>query len=122
MPHTYTLPFPPSVNAIWRAVAARVVLSAQARAWLKAAHNALPTGRIAPPLRGRLEVAITLHAPAAMGAKAWDIFNREKLLCDFLTKERVWLDDSQIDVGHVYRGAPDSGRGRVTIEIREIVR
>lgn len=116
----YRLPFPPSVNRIWRAVLGRIVLSADARKWLKAATAALPAGRVPPPLTGRLRVRLVLHAPRTMGRKAWDVFNREKLVCDLLTKQRVWLDDSQIDEGQVVRGPPDSGPGFVEIYIEEI--
>lgn len=116
---TYRLPFPPSVNRIWRAVLGRVVLSAAARKWLKAAGNALPPGRVVP-LRGRLHVTLKLHAPAKLRGKAWDVFNREKLLCDLLTKQRVWIDDSQIDVGTIVRGTPDTGAGFVVVTIFEV--
>lgn len=118
---TYRLPFPPSINRIWRALGGRVVLSVLARTWLKAAHNAMPPGRVPAPLQGRLRVDITLCAPRSLRGKAWDIFNREKLLCDFLTKQRVWRDDSQIDKGTIERGAPDpAGAGYVEITIKEL--
>ena len=116
----YRLPFPPSVNRIWRAVAGRVVLSAAARAWKKTAANALPTGHVVP-LTGRLRVTLMLYPPARLKNKAWDVFNREKLLCDLLTEQRVWLDDSQIDCGIVVRGAPDAGAGYVDVMIQELL-
>jgi crossover junction endodeoxyribonuclease RusA len=113
------LPFPPSVNRIWRALGVRVVLSAEARAWKKAAVNVLPTGRVVP-LRGRLRVTLLLCAPAKLRNKPWDVFNREKLLCDLLTAQRVWIDDSQIDHGIVLRGTVDAGAGFVDVLIEEI--
>jgi crossover junction endodeoxyribonuclease RusA len=116
---SFRLPFPPSVNRIWRALGGRVVLSGPARAWKIKAANALPAGRVVP-LRGRLAVLLTLHAPAKLENKPWDVFNREKLLCDLLTEQRVWLDDSQIDDGRVKRGAVDSGAGYVDVLIEEI--
>lgn len=116
----YRLPFPPSVNRIWRAFGGRLILSAAAREWKKLAVNALPSGRVVP-LRGRLHVTLVLHAPAALRNKAWDVFNREKLLCDLLTAQRVWLDDSQIDHGEVIRGGVDDGPGFVEVIIEEFV-
>lgn len=98
---TLTLPWPPSVNKIWRAVAGRIVLSAAARQYAIRAANALPTGHVAP-LRGRLKVRMELFPPAGVNSK-WDIGNREKCVCDVLTKQRVWLDDSQIDDLHIIR-------------------
>ena len=115
---TLRLPFPPSLNRIWRAVQGRVVLSAAAREWKRAAVNALPRGRVPPPLAGRLIVTLHLCPPAKLANKALDIANREKLLCDLLTEQRVWLDDSQIDVMLIVRGLPDE-KGFVDILIQE---
>jgi crossover junction endodeoxyribonuclease RusA len=114
---TLRLPFPPSLNRIWRAVAGRVVLSLLARDWLRAGGNVLPTGRV-EPLRGRLHVTLYLSPPPRVAAGAWDIANREKLLCDLLTKQHVWLDDSQIDSMAILRGEP-SADGYVDILINE---
>lgn len=113
----FRLPFPPSLNRIWRAVAGRIVLSSAARQWLKAAPASLPVGRVVP-LTGRLRVEATLCAPRTLRNKAWDIMNREKLLCDLLTKQRVWLDDSQVDSFTAIRGEYDeTGAGYVDIFI-----
>ena len=114
---TLTMPWPPSVNRIWRAFGGRIILSLLARNYAKAAAKALPTGRIQAPLTGRLLVWLTMHPPAKMAkGRAWDIANREKCLCDAMTKQRVWLDDSQIDAMVILRGVPcDTGRVDVTI-------
>lgn len=114
---TLRLPWPPSLNRIWRAVNNRVILSATARAYATAAANALPPGRV-DPLRGRLTVTLQMCPPSTMGAKRFDIANREKLLCDTLTKQRVWLDDEQIDTMLIVRGEP-SEKGHVDILIQE---
>lgn len=114
------LPFPPSLNRIWRAVAGRIVLSKLARQWISDAPAHLPRGRVVP-LSGRLRVDMTLCAPQSLRGKAWDIMNREKLLCDLLTKQRVWLDDSQVDSFLIERGEYDeTGRGYVDILITTI--
>jgi crossover junction endodeoxyribonuclease RusA len=117
----YTLPFPPSLNRLYRAVAGRVVLSETARKWKLEAFNAMPLGAVPAPLTGRLIVDMNLIAPAALTNKDWDICNREKLMCDFLTDQRVWLDDSQIDEMTIRREAPhaDFPKGVVDIFIRE---
>lgn len=112
----YRLPWPPSLNRIWRAVAGRIVLSKAAREWKVTAANALPTGRV-EPLRGRLVVWLHLCPPA--GARKLDIANREKLLCDTLTEQRVWLDDEQIDVLVIVRGEQHD-KGYVDIAITEL--
>lgn len=114
---TLRLPWPPSLNRIWRAVNNRIILSESARKYVTAAAHALPLGRV-EPLRGRLIVTMALSAPARLGAKAWDIANREKLLIDMLTKQRIWLDDSQIDTMVIMRSEP-SETGYVDILIKE---
>lgn len=115
---TLTLPWPPSVNRIWRAVAGRVVLSEPARRYAITCANALPTGRVVP-LRGRLRVVMTLHAPSAQAKSRYDIANREKHVFDVLTRQRVWLDDSQIDELTILRAEP-RGAGVAILHIHEL--
>lgn len=112
------LPWPLSLNRLWRAVGGRVLLSADARACVRAIANALPRGRIPPPLTGRLAVQITLCPPKSESDARWDVANREKLICDALTKQRVWADDSQIDWISLARGpAFASGCALVRIDV-----
>lgn len=116
-----TMPWPPSVNRIWRAVGGRVILSKAARTYKARAARLLPTGRVPAPLTGRLLVWLTMHPPDKLtrSGKPWDIANREKLLCDALTHQRVWLDDSQIDALVILRGEPCAA-GRVEVTIHTI--
>lgn len=116
-----TMPWPPSVNAIWRVFGGRIILSSKARDYAKQVARALPPGRVPPPMTGRLWVWLVMNPPARMargkrGGETWDIANREKCLCDALTKQRVWLDDSQIDVMVIQRGQP-AGLGSVDVTI-----
>jgi crossover junction endodeoxyribonuclease RusA len=117
----FTLPFPPSLNRIYRAVAGRIILSEPARKWKADAFRAMPAGAVPPPLEGRLIVNLNLIAPAKLEDKAWDICNREKLISDFLTEQRVWLDDSQIDEMSIMRATTraDFPKGIVDIRVRE---
>ena len=114
-----TLPWPPSLNRIWRAVGGKILLSLIARNYKRAAAAALPVGRVPPPLTGRLLVWMTLHPPVKLAGARWDIANREKLMIDTLTEQRVWLDDSQIDAMVILRGEP-SGAGRVELTIHTL--
>lgn len=116
-----SVPWPPSVNRIWRAVAGRIILALVARQYKKQFSAALPTGRVPKPLTGRLEVWLTMNPPDKLAAsgKDWDIMNREKILCDCMTKQRVWLDDSQIDTMVITRGSP-CPKGRVDVTIHTI--
>ncbi len=114
-----TLPWPPSLNRIYRAAGKGIKLAEVARKYKKAATAALPVGRVPPPLTGRLLVWMTLHPPLKLANARWDIANREKLMIDCLTEQRVWLDDSQIDAMVILRGTP-SGAGRVELTIHTL--
>lgn len=114
-----TLPWPPSVNRIWRALLGRVVLSEAARKYGVKLANALPTGPVGAPMRGRLAVTMLMCPPTSLKNRAHDIANREKCMIDGLTKQRIWLDDSQIDMMLIARGAP-CDEGRVEMLIQEI--
>jgi crossover junction endodeoxyribonuclease RusA len=98
-----TLPWPPSLNRIYRAVSGRVVLSEEGRKYALQVSNALPTGHV-EPLEGRLHVSIVFCPPEKLAGKKWDLCNREKIFCDALTKCRVWLDDEQVDSIEMRRG------------------
>jgi crossover junction endodeoxyribonuclease RusA len=114
--HAYRLPWPPSVNRMWRALArGKSVLSREGRDYFKTAVNSLPYGRITR-LDGRLVVWLRLCAPTG---RSYDIDNRVKAVLDVLTHGGVWHDDSQVDELHVSREAPD-GAGRVEVFIQEI--
>jgi crossover junction endodeoxyribonuclease RusA len=112
------LPWPPSLNSIWRAVGGRVKLSEKARAYKLRCANALPTGRVVP-FTGRLAVTMTLNPPEKLDGVVWDLANREKLLFDTLTEQRVWVDDGQIDALAFMRGVP-GGAGCVELAIQEL--
>lgn len=114
-----TLPWPPSLNRIYRAAGKGIKLAEVARDYKRAASAALPVGRVPPPLTGRLLVWMTLHPPLNLAGSRWDIANREKLMIDCLTAQRVWLDDSQIDALVMLRGEP-SGAGRVELTIQTL--
>ena len=51
-------------------------------------------------------MTLLLCPPKYYGKRKWDIANREKILADFLTSQKVWIDDSQIDTWIIVRGAP----------------
>ena len=114
------LPWPPSVNRIWRAFGGRIILAAISRKFYREAAAALPKGRIGPPLTVPVLVWIELHPPASMGRRRWDLANREKLLCDALTKQRIWHDDSQIDAIVLVRRPSVDKRGQAVVTIQTL--
>lgn len=71
----------------------------------------------AQALEGRLKVTLYASAP---GLNLRDMDNVTKAPLDALTKAKVWLDDSQIDVQSVVR-APVTCGGRVLVVIEELL-
>jgi crossover junction endodeoxyribonuclease RusA len=116
-----TLPWPPSMNRLYRAVAGRVLLSEEGRRYALQVSNSLPTGHVSP-LTGRLTVELVFCPPEKLVDKSWDIANREKVFCDALTKCRFWLDDDQIDDLRMVRGPAVSTypSGAVFLSVTEV--
>lgn len=118
----FTLPYPPSLNRIWRAivtrrrgkVVARILLSLDGRAYRQKviAHVA---GLDLPALPGGARLALHLHACAPDRRKR-DLSNIPKALEDALTHAQLWADDSLIDDLRVTRG-PITRPGHVLVTI-----
>jgi len=82
---TFLLPWPPSVNGMWRAVQGRNILSQRYRLWRDAASKALAIQRPKHVL-GPVSVAIELTPP---DARAYDLDNRVKPILDLLVASAV---------------------------------
>ncbi|MBI0447198.1 RusA family crossover junction endodeoxyribonuclease [Deinococcus sp. DB0503] len=109
-----SLPFPPSVNRMWRSVQGRNILSAAGREYRKAGLASLDPQRLACwPRTGRLSVSVTLCPP---DARRRDVDNYLKAVLDLLTHGGVYVDDSQIDRLTITRGPVEKG-GRVIVEV-----
>lgn len=114
-PLVLRLPWPPSLNNLYPTCNGRRVLSREGKAFHLRAVAAIRVQRgNAEPLRGRVAVSITLHAP---DRRRYDISNRVKAIEDVLTQAGVWADDAQIDDERTRRGAPVP-EGRAVVEIR----
>ena len=114
------LPFPPSVNAYWRApnkgpLAGRHLVSAEGRKYQSAACAAIieQLRRLPKPSTEQAAVEITLYPP---DARRRDLDNYNKALFDALTHAGVWEDDSQVKRMLVEWG-PVVPKGRVEITI-----
>ena len=109
------LPWPPSVNAYWRAFRGRTILSAEGRAYRAAAQFARRSDRDA--ITGRLHVRLNLYPP---DARRRDVDNSCKATLDALAHAGVYGDDSQIDYLEVVRCAIDREQPRVEVEVVEL--
>lgn len=112
-----TLPWPPSVNRIWRRVGNKTILSAEGRSYRELVGQHCLIKRIAGKrLAGRLSVKILVNPPNNIRR---DIDNLAKVPLDALTHAAVWLDDSQIDELYIRRDEIKKG-GFITIQITEL--
>jgi crossover junction endodeoxyribonuclease RusA len=109
------LPYPPSVNHIWRRVGPRTVISREGRRYRTDVCAALAAMRV-PRMDGRLAVRVTFCPP---DHRRRDLDNVQKALLDALAKGGAYRDDSQIDRLEVDRGPVLSG-GMVEVQITEV--
>ena len=106
------LPFPPSVNAMWRTprsgpLAGRTMLSKDGRKYREAVQQALVLQCVA--LRGIADrVAVEIEARMPDRRKR-DLDNLPKAVLDALTHAGLWADDEQIDDLRVWRAPQLSG-------------
>lgn len=114
---TINLPWPPSVNRIWRRVGNKTILSAEGREFRKVVQGICAINGISgKKMAGRLSVCITANPP---DRRKRDIDNLQKAPLDALTHAAVWEDDSQIDELLIRRDSIVSG-GSIQITINEI--
>nr|WP_304523451.1 RusA family crossover junction endodeoxyribonuclease [Deinococcus arboris] len=125
---SFALPFPPSLNSIWRAAlvpckpkkpgappwAARVLLSQEGRAYRRAVRDVIRALN-SPTTPPGARLALHLHT-CAPDRRARDLSNLPKALEDALTHAGVWADDSLIDELRVTRGPVVPG-GQVQVTI-----
>lgn len=113
-----TLPYPPSVNAIWRNLVingrSRTVMSKEGKEYRKAAHAALTEAGISAPLVGEVSVELHVYRPRKIG----DLDNTAKAVLDAL-KGRVFVDDSQVVELHMHRH-DDKTHPRVEVSVSEV--
>ena len=111
------LPWPPSVNRVWRNIKGKTLLSAEGRSYRELVGQRCLIKRIAGKrLAGRLSVKILVNPPNKIRR---DIDNLAKVPLDALTHAAVWLDDSQIDELYIRRDEIKKG-GFITIQITEL--
>lgn len=113
------LPFPPSMNSIWRAVPNRgMILSRAGRKYREDALWVISTQHgDQKPLTGRLEVVIEVFVP---DRRKRDLSNIPKAVEDAITKAgTIWLDDEQIDDLRVVRREVTKP-AEVIVHIREL--
>lgn len=108
----YEIPWPPSMNRLWRAVGGRVILSKEGREYYARAREVLT-----PQVKFRHEAQVRVHVDFyPPDRRRRDLDNLLKAVLDAGTKCGVWRDDSQVIEIHARRMAPTEG-GLVVMEV-----
>lgn len=102
------LPYPPSVNRMWRTVNGRMILSAEGRKYRLSCR-----GRVLDSI-GTDRARVTIHAWMP-DARRRDIDNLLKAALDVLTHSGLWQDDEQIDDLHIIRAGIDRVAPRIEV-------
>jgi len=115
----FSLPFPPSVNHTWmRGAGKRLYSNPKVKAFHTESSLVIDAFRktlfFCEPLKEKLGVKITLHEK---DARRRDIDNYTKSIFDVITKNQIWLDDSQVDELVVARGERSKDYPCVDIKI-----
>lgn len=108
---TFTVPYPPSLNAYYRTWKGRVLISAEGRAYRTSCQRRLAMLGL-KRMEGPVAVRIHVHRPRRVG----DLDNTLKCLLDSLNG-MAWADDSQVVDLHAIRH-DDAANPRVEVEIR----
>ena len=115
---TVTIPLPPSVNAMYRALGrggkGRNILSREARAFYEHAVPLVMQQAHGWFVTGDCEVAVALWFP---DRRRCDIDNRSKRCLDCMTKAGVYSDDSQVRRLIIERMGVDKGCPRAEVTI-----
>ena len=108
------LPFPPSVNHLWRRVGNRTIVSREGRSYRTAVRRVL-LARGVRPIEGRLAVEIDVHPP---DRRRRDLDNIQKALLDSMAHGGAYADDAQIDrLTVIRRGVVAGGKVRVRLAL-----
>lgn len=111
----FRLPMPPSVNACYRAVNGRTILSKGYRAWREKATEAAQAVSYDRAGDRPVSVFIRLYADSR---RRYDIDNRTKPVLDLLELLEVFDDDSQVERLHVRKHQPlGTGKGRCDVVV-----
>jgi crossover junction endodeoxyribonuclease RusA len=112
-----TLPIPPSINEIHRAIRGRNILSKTARIWYQESVRSIKQQAQGWFSNKRLFVC---YRYSFKDSRRRDIGNYEKILSDSITKAGLWKDDSQIDKLTLIRLPTNKDCPQVYIEIEEV--
>ena len=88
------LPWPPTLNGIWRRAGSRIHRSPKYLEWSQRAAVALCKASPPKMIQGSVSVELRLYGPSR---RSYDIDNRAKAVLDLLEAQEIIADDSQVD-------------------------
>lgn len=117
---TLTIPWPPSVNVIWRTprtgkLAGRTLLSEAGRRYRREVADAVMLQGSPKVGQSRIAVDLEVRMP---DRRRRDLDNLPKAVLDALTHADLWADDSQIDDLRVWRS--EKSGGILVVKVREL--
>ena len=104
-----TLPYPPSVNSMYRTFRGRMLISKKGREWMKLAVHEVKTQANGWYVVGPCSIAIRAWMP---DKRRRDIDNLAKGIFDCITHAGIWKDDCQVDDMRITRMSVDKGNPR----------
>ena len=110
----FIIPYPPSVNRMWRTYRGRILLSKEGRAYYDECTLGVASQR-GGTMRGPVKVRLWVSPP---DRRRRDLDNVLKPIMDLGTKAKIWDDDSQLVEIHATKEDPIKG-GRVVMEVKE---
>ena len=119
LPYHYYVPWPPSVNSMWRSWQGRTILSKKGREWYKDAEERLRLQHPALPLDHPVRVTLKLMPPTK---RKYDIDNRAKPCLDALVKAGILKDDNHMHIPELLIiHEPDDKIDGVMIDLEKVV-
>ena len=117
--YIFTLPFPPSLNSMYRRSGNHIHISARGRAYKAECCKLMSSyGLDGERLLNRLKIRLKIHAP---NKRKFDLDNRFKAVLDALQASGFIEDDEQIDKLSIERGAIDEQKqGYVVVMVDKI--
>lgn len=110
----FTIPFPPSVNRVYRNVHGRTLISREGRTYRQDVCALLAGGGPRkPPMGGRIALCMDAFPP---DRRTRDLDNLLKASADALQHAGIYQDDSQIDLLLIRRREPVKG-GKLAVRI-----
>lgn len=110
---TTTLPYPPTVNLLWRHTLHGVYLTPKGKAYKDSVRAQVRLAGWNAAYTGRASVEILAYPP---DRRRRDIDNILKIVFDSLTYSGVWVDDCQVDELSVRRMEPEKG-GKIELTV-----